>query len=101
MDWYEVVTQLAQIILALVAGIGAVPLVNWLKTKLKASGTGALAVTAAVATIMAVAALIVEGQLTPGDVSWENAAAVFTLVFAASQARFRMLKDQQNGPGSP
>jgi hypothetical protein len=90
----EQIVQLASLALALLAGAGSTTLINWLKTTFRLHGNSALIATAAVATVIAVLSLIVEGQLTPAGVSWDNLPAVFTAVFVASQARFRMLQDR-------
>jgi hypothetical protein len=96
----EQIAQLAGFVLLLVGGAGgagAVDLIDWLKEKLKLSGNGALLVTAAVATVIAILTLMIDGQLTPGGVNWETLPYVAGLVFVAAQARFRMLRDKAAG----
>lgn len=44
--------------------------------------------------LLTVATMIVEAAITPGSITLDNFGVVVVAVFAASQARYRMLKDQ-------
>ena len=96
MDWEQIVSA-AAFLLQLLAGGGSTYLIDWLKTTLKLQGNWALVATAVVATVIAVLSLIVEGQLTAETANWESFPTVFGVVFIASQARFRMLRDREMG----
>lgn len=94
----EIVVQVAQIVATLIVGFGAVNIINYVKNLLGWDGHRALFITAAVATLGAMAALILDGQLTPDGVTWANFGEVFTLVFVAASVRFRMLRDKNSDP---
>lgn len=47
-----------------------------------------------VAVLLTLATMVVEAAIAPGMVTLENFGAVVVAVFAASQARYRMLKEE-------
>jgi hypothetical protein len=91
---WQIIYQLAVIVVALLAGGAAVEVIDWLKRALGLEGNGALAVTALVAVLLTLATMVVEHVLTPGAVGVDNFGAVFVTIFMASQVRFRMLREQ-------
>jgi hypothetical protein len=91
---YQLVYQIAFILVALLAGGASVNVIKWLKGLLKTSGNGTLALVAAVALLVTVATMIVEYALVPGAVTLENFGTVMVAVIVASQMRYRMLLDE-------
>lgn len=91
---WQVVFQVAVILLALLAGGASVDLIKWLKAKLNTNGDWTLVLVAAVAILITVATMIVEAVIVPGSITINNFGVVVVAIFAASQARYRMLKDQ-------
>lgn len=91
---YQLVYQIAFILVALLAGGASVSVIKWLKGLLKTNGNGTLALVAAVALLVTVATMIVEYALVPGSVTLENFGTVMVAVIVASQMRYRMLLDE-------
>lgn len=91
LNWFEVLVQVAGIIIAVVGGFGAVPAVNWLKGALRLEGNGALALTIVFAILWGVAEMFVGGQIVEDSFTLTNLAALVTAVFAVSQAKYNML----------
>lgn len=91
---WQVVFQVAVILLALLAGGASVDLIKWLKAKLNTNGDWTLVLVAIVAILITVATMIVEAVIVPGSITINNFGVVVVAIFAASQARYRMLKDQ-------
>jgi hypothetical protein len=92
---FTILVQVAGIILAVIGGFGAVPIVNWLKGLLKLSGNSAIILTVAFAAVWGIAELFVGGQLDQSALTMGNLAAVVTAVFAISQAKYKMLQGQR------
>jgi len=78
----------------LAGGIG-VPLIQWLKQLLGFHGKAAMWLTAAVAVVLAVAALLISRQLVPVDFTPENLAAVFGQVLAAATLAYKLLLGEE------
>ena len=91
-NWFEILVQVAGIIVAVVGGFGAVPAVNGLKKVLKLSGNSAIALTVGFAVLWGVAELLVGGQIDQTSLTIGNLAAIVTAVFAISQAKYNQLK---------
>ena len=89
--WFEILMQVAGILVAVIGGFGAVPAVNWLKSVLKLQGNGALVLTVLFAVVWGVAEMIVGGQVSEASFTLANLAALVTAVFAVSQAKYKML----------
>ena len=90
---FDLLVQVAGIVLAVIGGFGAVPAVNWLKGVLKLEGSGAIALTVAFAVVWGIAELLVGGQINQDALTVGNLAAIVTAVFAISQAKYNSLKD--------
>jgi hypothetical protein len=88
---FELIQQWAWVAVSLVGAVGLVPMVNWLKDKLGIQGGKAQLLAGAVATIVAILTLIVNGQLTPDNVSPEQFTAALILVWTASQEIYKRL----------
>ena len=95
-DW-EAIIQIATILVSLLGGGGAVWIVDWLKDMLGWSGTRAVALTALISTILAIAVLIVEGQVTGSGVNWSNLGWLFSIVFAAAKVQYDRIRKEQEG----
>lgn len=91
-DW-TLIVQIAGIALSLIGGAASVPLVNWLKDALGVTGRGAQALTAVVAVVIAVLALIVSGAIAPDPLTADYVISLFTAVLVASQAEYQRLKN--------
>jgi len=91
---WQIVYQIAVIVVALLAGGAAVDVIKWLKKKLRTSGEMTLVLVGVVAVVLTLAAMIVEAVIVPGAVTVENFGMVVVAIFAASQARYRMLVDE-------
>ena len=89
---FEILVQVAGIVLALVGGFGAVPIVNWLKGLLKLSGSNAIILTVAFSAVWGVAELLVGGQFDQTTLTLSNLAAIVAAVFAISQAKYNSIK---------
>jgi hypothetical protein len=81
-----------QLLYSLVGAIG-VPLIQWLKGELGASGRSAVWLTVAVATLLAVVALLVSRELALADFTLANLVAVFGQVLAAATLAYKLLLD--------
>jgi hypothetical protein len=92
LDWFGVLVQVAGVILAIVGGFGAVPIINWLKGVLKLQGNYAIILTVAFSAIWGIAELLVGGQITQDAVTVGNLAALVATVFAISQAKYNSIK---------
>lgn len=85
--------QIAGYALMLLASAGGVvPLTNWLKEKIGASGFWALLLSAGVSVVAGILTLWEQGQLVPGSVSWGNLTETAFTVFFAAQVFFRLIK---------
>ena len=73
-------------LLPYLAGLIGVPVVNWLKEKLGASGKGAVLLAYAVSLILAVVALALAGELSGVDLLEDGAKA-----FAAATILYKLL----------
>lgn len=94
-DWYNLLVQVAAIIISLIGGVSTVPVINWVKGQLNLDGRWAQVLTAAVATIIAILTMVVQGALAPGTVTAENLSVVFTAVLVASQAEYARIRRQE------
>ena len=96
-DW-EAIVQLASIIVSLLGGGGAVWIVDQIKGHFGWSGSKAVALTAVISTVMAIAVLIAEGQITGSGVNWANLGWLFSIVFASAKVQYdRLRKEQEKG----
>lgn len=91
---WQVIYQVAFVLVALLAGGAAVGVIGWLKTLLRADGTGTLAIVALVSVVLTLATMVVEGFLLPGAITLENFGTIFVTVFVATQVRYRQLRDE-------
>lgn len=98
--WPQIV-RLAALLLSLIAGVGAVPLIGTIKDWLNAEGRWAQVITAGVATVIAVLTLIVQGTIAPETVTLESASQLLVAVLLASQAEYRRIKDKKAGEPVP
>jgi len=85
MDLQTILMQVAVIITAVAGGAAVVPVVNWVKARLNLEGWSALALTAVVSLVIAVAELMAAGELDITTISPENLAPLFLMVLYASQ----------------
>jgi predicted PurR-regulated permease PerM len=85
MEIQTILMQIAVIIAAIAGGTAVVPVVNWLKEKLNLSGFSALALTAVVSLVIALAELIAAGELDIISLTPETIAPMFLMVLYASQ----------------
>ena len=90
--------QFASMFLALLSGIGAVPLVKMLKNSLKLNGRSAQLVVALVAVVFAVLNLVVTGAIAPETFAPERVVELFLAVLIASQAEYERIKRAENQP---
>lgn len=90
---WDTIVQAAGLLLALISGVGAVPLINWLKEYSQLSGRWAYLPVAVVAVVFALANMVVTGQITPELITPETAVSLFLAVLVASQVEYRRLKD--------
>jgi hypothetical protein len=86
------IMQAAIILTTITAGGGAVWIINRIKGWLNIDGSWALVLTAAVSLLMATAALVVDGTISPDGLTPENLGTLFIIVFVSSQAIYRSLK---------
>lgn len=93
MDWNTII-QIASVLLALIGGVLAVPLVNLIKNAAGIDGRLAQLLTAVVAAIIAVLTLIVSGAISPEPLTVEYIGTLFTAVLVASQAEYQRLMRQ-------
>lgn len=91
---WQIVYQVAMVVVALLAGGASVELVRWLKGALKTNGNQTLVLVMVVAVLLTLATAVVESFIAPGMVTLENFGAVVVAVVVASQARYRMLRDE-------
>ncbi|MDH5506410.1 MAG: hypothetical protein OEZ02_04250 [Anaerolineae bacterium] len=78
----------------LVGGVG-VPLIQWLKDAVGASGKQAVWVTVAVAVGLAVVALFISKQVALADFTAANLLAVFGQILAAATLAYKLLLADQ------
>ena len=93
--WFEILVQVAGVLVAVIGGFGAVPIVNSLKGAMSLKGNGALALTIVFAAVWGVAEMIVGGQITTNSFTVANIAALVVTVFTVSQAKYNMIKDSE------
>jgi hypothetical protein len=74
----------------LAGGLG-VPLINWLKQVFGVRGKAAMWLTALVALILALPAMLLTRQIDPEDVSPEKLPAVFAQVLTAATLVYKLL----------
>lgn len=91
---WQVVYQVAVIVVALLAGGASVELVRWLKGALHTNGNQTLLLVMVVALLLTLATMVVEAAIAPGMVTLENFGVVVVAVVVASQARYRMIRDE-------
>jgi hypothetical protein len=89
---FTILVQVAGILVALIGGLGAVPIVNALKGLLKLQGTAAIVLTVVFSVLWGVAELLIGGQLNQDALTLSNLAAVAVMVFTISQAKYNMIK---------
>lgn len=89
---WTLIVQIAGIVLSLIGGAASVPVVNWLKGALGLAGRGAQILTAVVAVLIAILALIVSGAIAPEPLTADYVIGLFTAVLVASQAEYQRLK---------
>ena len=91
---YQLIYQVAIIVVTLLAGGASVEIIRLLKKQLKTNGAWTLALVWVVAILITIATMIVEYALVPGSVTVENFGTVAVTVVLASQMRYRMLVDE-------
>lgn len=91
---WQVVYQVAVVVVALLAGGASVELVRWLKGALGTNGSQTLVLVMGVALLLTLATMVAEAAIAPGMVTLENFGTVMVAVVVASQARYRMLRDE-------
>lgn len=96
---WQILYQVAVIVVALLAGGASVELIRWLKKTLHTNGTQTLLLVMAVAVLLTIATMIVEAAVAPGMVTVQNFGLFVVAIFTASQARYRMLKDELAADG--
>lgn len=84
--------QIASMFLALLSGIGAVPLVGVLKNALNLNGRWAQLAVVAVAVVFAVLNLLISGAISPEAFAPERVVELFLAVLIASQAEYERIK---------
>jgi phosphoglycerol transferase MdoB-like AlkP superfamily enzyme len=92
MNDYSSLIQIASMFLALLSGIGAVPITGMIKDGLKLNGRWAQFVVVVVAVVFAVLNLIVTGAISPEAFAPERMAELFLAVLVASQAEYGRIK---------
>lgn len=92
-DWGTIV-QAASMLLALISGVGAVPIINWLKDTTGLGGRWAYLPVAVVATVLALLNMVVAGEIDPSMIRPETAVQLVQAVLLASQVEYRRLKDE-------
>lgn len=93
MAW-NIVSQIAIVVIGLFGGAATVPVIRWLKMKLNTDGGQTLALAAGFSVLLTLAAAIVEETITPGAITADNFGVLFLVLFAAGQARYRQLRDE-------
>jgi len=92
-DWFELLIQIATILVAFFGGGAAlVPVVNWLKGILKLDGNLALLLVIVVSMVMGTAVMFAEGQITPDSFTVANLSTLTIAVYVASQKFYEQLK---------
>ena len=89
------VMQIAQVLLGLISGIGAVRIIDVIKNSLHIEGYWATLTTVTIAVVLAVLNLIVAEQLTPVPLTADSIVAIFGTIYAASQAEYIRLRKAQ------
>ena len=92
MDW-QIILQWATIGVNLISGVGLVPLVNFIKTKLELNGRYAQLLTMVVVVIFTILNLILMGKITPELLTPEKIGQVLIAILLASQAEYQRLKN--------
>lgn len=90
--------QVAEAIAILIAGVIQVPLMQWLKKSLNVDDTSALALTIAVSAVIALVALLVSGEITGAQFTWENLPGVTTAVFGLATLVYNIFKGKRQAP---
>jgi len=93
----QIVVQIASIFIALVGGVGSVPVIEWFKAKFELGARYTQLVVAIVSTLLGVALLIVQGILVPEAMTPENISTLFLAVLMAGQAEYARIKRQMEG----
>lgn len=91
---WQIVYQVAVVVVALLAGGASVELIRWLKAVLKTNGGQTQILVMVVAVLLTLATMVAEAAIAPGMVTAENFGMIMVAVIMASQARYRMLKDE-------
>jgi hypothetical protein len=87
--------ELILMVISLIGGILGMPLISWLKGKLGLDETSALAIAVAVSGVIAIVVLLVTGQLTTLDFTWENLPGVLALVWSTATLVYNMLRGKK------
>jgi hypothetical protein len=98
MSW-NIMVQIAVVVVALLGGAATVPVVKWMKNALNTSGWQTIALAAGVALILTMAVAVLDGVIAPGTVTEANFGAVFVTLFVAGQVRYRQLRDEMERGG--
>lgn len=93
-ETFEVIREVAIVIVALFGGGASVTLVQWIKQKVGTEGNQTVALAVVLSFILAVSGLIAEGALTPETIRLDNFSTWFLLIAGAQQVYFRKLKDE-------
>jgi|SRR3972149_6861567 len=94
-------TQVFTTLISLLTGLLGMPIVQWLKTAWKLDNNKALALSSAVAAILGIVSLFVQGQIQLSDFTFENFAGAFGLIYTASNIFFRLLKGEKGQLKNP
>jgi hypothetical protein len=89
---FEQLVHLANIILNLILGVGAVPLISWICKGLSLNVRLSQLVTTVVAVVIATLTLLVEGVITELSFEPERFVELLIAVLTASQAEYNRLK---------
>jgi hypothetical protein len=84
--------QLIELFVMLIGGIIGMPITQWLKSKFGVDDTSALALSGAVAGILAVVALFAGGQLGLADFAWERLPATLAVVWSTAVLVYNLLR---------
>lgn len=90
---FEIIRQLALILVLLLEGGLVVPAVKALKNAFGLSGWKSFVLAAVVSAVFGTVTVIADGTITGESFAWTNLSGLFTAVFVASQVIYRMLKD--------
>lgn len=92
-EWWDVLVQIAAMLVAAVAGWGGVPaLVDWLKRKTGWSGDAAAVLAWLCSALVALLGLLAAGQVAPGHFTPERLPELVLMVLLASQVAYQRRK---------